>query len=206
MANELIWSSSMILIFRAYSITNTGAVPALSVVDTVSNIAFIIFGGISSAISIMIGKRLGANELDEAVENSKKLTAFAVMVSLGISILLFVGAPFIPKAYSYSSEVNDYIVTLLRIKCFFLPFYVVSVSTFFTLRAGGDMKSTLLLDALFSFCCPAMTATIISFFFAPNIIIFYAGIECFEFLKNYLAIHLWRKKRWVVNLTTMDNA
>ena len=34
---------------------------------------FIVFGGLSSAVSIMIGNKLGANKLDEARDNARKL-------------------------------------------------------------------------------------------------------------------------------------
>ena len=47
-------------------------------------IAYIIFGGLSSAVSILIGNRLGANQIDEAKSNAYKLIMFGVIVGLSI--------------------------------------------------------------------------------------------------------------------------
>ena len=62
-------------------------ISAISVVDTVMHIAYIIFGGLSSAVSILIGNRLGANQIEEAKSNAYKLITFGVMIGISIGTI-----------------------------------------------------------------------------------------------------------------------
>ena len=87
--NEILFSLGQALIFMSYMRCDEYLVASISVVDTVANIMFIVFGGLSSAVSIMIGNKLGANKLDEARDNARKLLCFALMVSLMIGMICF---------------------------------------------------------------------------------------------------------------------
>jgi len=176
-------------------------VAAISVVDTVVNIAFIIFGGISSAVSIMIGKRLGANQLEEARDNSLKLVAFGVIVSAAMGLILFIAASYIPNIYNLDTDINRVIVILLRIKSVLLPVYVVNVCVFFILRAGGDAKSTLIMDSVFLWVVNVLVSNVLSIYFILPLITLYVIVECLDFFKLALAMYYLKKGTWVNNIT-----
>ena len=71
-ANELFFSIGTSLVFKSYMRADELLVAAISVVDTVMNLAFIVFGGLSSAVAIFIGGKLGAGKLEEAKSDAKK--------------------------------------------------------------------------------------------------------------------------------------
>ena len=79
---------------------NESLIPAISVVDTVMQIAYIIFSGLSSAVSILIGNRLGANQISEARDNAYKLIAFGVMIAIVIASIFVSIAPIIASFYN----------------------------------------------------------------------------------------------------------
>ena len=176
-------------------------VAAITVVDTVMNIAFIIFGGLSSAVSIMIGKKLGANLLEEAKENALKLEVFGVMIGAVIGAILFVAAKYIPMIYNLDDSINHAITTLLRIKGVLIPVYVVNCCGFFIIRAGGDVKSTIIMDAGFLWVVSVSSATILSIFTPISLIHLFLIIESLDFLKMFLCIYYLKKGTWVNNLT-----
>ena len=55
-ANELFFSIGTSLVFKSYMRADELLVAAISVVDTVMNLAFIVFGGLSSAVAIFIAE------------------------------------------------------------------------------------------------------------------------------------------------------
>ena len=201
LTNETLYSLGIALVFKAYMQVSEALIPAIAVVDTVSNIAFIIFGGVSSAISIMIGNRLGANKLEEAKDNSLKLIVFAVMISSMIGLLLFVIAPYIPNIYQLSFDVNQSIVVLLRIKSVVFPVFTVNVCVFLILTAGGDTKSILIMDALFLWVISVTFATLLANYSTLPLVMVYMIVEGLDFIKVILAIYYFKKGTWLRNIT-----
>lgn len=199
--NEIMFSLGNAMIFKSYIRTDEFLVAAISVVDTVMNIAFIIFGGLSSAVAIMIGNKLGANELEEARENSLKLIVFGAMVAVVISAILISFSGLIPKIYNLEPEINQAITTMLCIKSLMIPFYVINVCIFFVLRAGGDAASTLMMDSGFLWGASVLFSTLLSIFTPIPLIPLYAIIESLDIFKLFVASYFYRKGHWVRNMT-----
>lgn len=199
--NEIMFSVGLAMVFKSYMRVNEYLVAAITVVDTVVNIAFIIFGGLSSAVSILIGKRLGANQLQEAKDNALKLIAFGTVISMVIGFILYIVAAYIPGLYQLDDEINQTITTLLRIKSFLLPVYVINVCAFFTLRAGGDAKSTLLMDSGFLWGVSVLVSTGLSLFTSIELVWLFIIVESLDIFKMAVAIYYLKKETWVRNLT-----
>ena len=199
--NEVLFSMATSIIFIAYSRCNETLIPAISVVDTVMQIAYIIFSGLSSAVSILIGNKLGANELSEAKENANKLIAFGVVVGMCITVMIFIVAPLIAEFYNVESFVKAAIVTLLRIKSCLLPIYVYDVCIFFVLRAGGDTLSTLIMDSGVLWCLNVTVSTVVSVYFDIPLVYLYAIVESMDVLKLFIASYFYKKGKWLKNIT-----
>ena len=199
-ANELIFSVGMSVIFKSYIRTDEHLVAAISVVDTVMNMAFIIFGGLSSAISIFIGGKLGAGKLKEAREEGKKIMLFALMVSVAIGFLMFCAAPFVHHLYNLSEDAQSALLSLLRIKSGLIPIYVFNVCTFFIFRAGGDTISTLIIDSGYLWAGPVLVSTVLSMFTSIGLVQLFLVVELLDLIKMYICLRLLKKGRWVRNL------
>lgn len=199
--NEVFYSLGLSMIFISYMRCDETLISAISVVDTVMQIAFIIFGGLSSAVSILIGKRLGANEIEEAKLNANKLIAFGVMVSILIGCIFISIAPLIASFYNVEEVIKNTIVTLLRIRSGLLPIYVYNVCIFFTLRAGGDTFSTMIMDSGFLWCAGVLVSTILSVYFTIPLVMLYTIVESFDIVKLFVATYFYRKGKWAKNIT-----
>ncbi len=198
--NEILFALGLALIYKSYMRADEYLVAAVSVVDTVQNIMFIVFGGLSSAVAILIGKRLGANELDEARDNSRKLITFGAMIALTIGTIIFIAAPYIPELYNLNPDVKSVIIILLRVKSVMLVLYVVDVCIFFILRAGGDAVSTLIMDAGFLWCAGVFVSTMLSVYTALPLLIIYIIVESLDIIKLFVAFHFFKKERWIKNI------
>lgn len=199
--NEIFYSTALSIIFIAYSRCDESLIPAISVVDTVMQIAFIIFSGLSSSVSIMIGNELGANRLKKAKDNSLKLIAFGIFIGLFISSIVFLVAPFIANYYNVEDFVKETIVSLLRVKSCLLPIYVYNVCVFFVLRAGGEAFSTLILDSGFLWVANVSISLILSFSFSIPLVLMYTIVECLDIPKLLLATYFYKKGKWLKNMT-----
>ena len=199
--NEVLFSLATSIIFIAYSRCDETLIPAISVVDTVMQIAFIIFSGLSSAVSILIGNKLGANLLEEARDNANKLIFFGVIVGICITCIVFILAPFLATFYNVEDFIKEAIVILLRVKACLLPIYVYDVCIFFILRAGGDTLSTLIMDSGVLWCLNVTVSTVLSLCFDIPLIYLYAFVESLDILKLFIATYFYRKEKWLKNIT-----
>lgn len=199
-ANEVLFQIGTSLVFKSYMRIDEILVAAISIVDTVMNIAFIIFSGLSASIAIFIGGKLGSGKLDEARADAKRIIAFGIMVGIVVASVMFIIAPYIHNLYELSMDAQIALKTMIRIKSCLVPVYVVTVCTFFVLRAGGDAVSTLILDSGFLYACPVLISTVLSLFTPIGLVPLYIATESLEIIKMCLAILLFRRGKWVKNL------
>ena len=181
-ANEIFFSLGLSIIFLSYMRCNESLIPAISVVDTVMQIAYIIFSGLSSAVSILIGNRLGANQISEARDNAYKLIAFGVMIAIVIASIFVSIAPII--------------------KSCLLPVYCYNACVFFTLRAGGDTFSTMLMDSGFLWGAGVLISTVLSMFTNISLVYLFTIVEASDIMKLFIATYFFKKGRWAKNITT----
>lgn len=199
--NEILFSLGMTMIFLSYMRCDESLISAISVVDTVMQIAFIIFGGLSSAVSILIGNKLGANEIEEAKDNANKLLAFGVLVAIVICSILIVVAPMIANVYNVEKVIKETIVILLRIKAVLLPIYVYNVCIFFMLRAGGDTFSTMIMDSGFLWCVSVLVSTLLSMFIPMPLVLLFIIVEGCDVVKLFVSTYFFKKGNWAKNMT-----
>ena len=199
-ANELFFSIGTSLVFKSYMRADELLVAAISVVDTVMNLACIVLGGLYSAVAIFIGGKLGAGKLEEAKSDAKKIIVFGVIVSAVLGAVLFCVAPYIHNLYSLSDEAIRALEILIRIKSCLMPIYVVNVCTFYVLRSGGDTFSTMLVDSGFLWIGPVTVSTLLSIFTSIEVVPLYVTVELLDLVKMFIAFWFLKRGRWVRNL------
>ena len=101
--NEFLWSFGTTFLLNVYSRRGTEVLKAFSISNTTTNLFYIVFGALATAISILVGQSLGAGKLEEAVDNDRKLIAFTVFVCLIFGIILAIIAPFVRRSSSYGN-------------------------------------------------------------------------------------------------------
>lgn len=201
--NEILFSVGLSIIFMSYMRCDEYLVAAISVVDTVVQILFIVFGGLSSAVSILIGKKLGANELQEARENARKLIVFGCGIAFTLGCISFAAASFVPTFYNVDVTIKQTITILLRLKSVLIFFYAFNVCIFFILRSGGDIVSTLLMDAGFLWIGGVVVSTVLSIYCDFPLVTLYLIVESLDIIKSFVAFYFFKKEKWVKNITAL---
>ncbi len=199
--NEFLWSMSLTLIVFCYAVRGKAVISAVSIATVVLDFNFIIINGLASAISIMVGKELGANKLKEAKENSYKLMMFAIFLCLIVGLVFSLFMPYITTFYNISQETNTLAKRLILVVCFCMPITAFYLSSFFTIRAGGKSIYTLLCDSIFQVIIVLPFAYVVCNYTTLNIIIIYLCVQCFDFVKGLIGLVIIKYANWANNLT-----
>jgi len=196
--NECIWSVGMSLLTLAYSKYGLVFVAAQSISSTVLNFFNITFRSLGIAVGIVAGRRLGAGEFDEAIDEVRKLNAFSLAVSVVIGVIVFILADYITMLYNVFPEAKEWAGFFIKASAFFMPFLSYENSSYFTLRSGGKIMITFLMDGCFVFFLCAPVAFIMQFF-APASVTFIA-VQALTVIKAFIGFVLIKSKTWVCSI------
>ena len=200
MLNELLWSGGMTVLNQCYSIRGLEVVSAMNIYTTISNLFFSAFISTGNATSIMVGQLLGAGELERAVDEDRKLIAFTFGLSIVLSAIMALTAPFFPLIYNTIPRVKHLATEILLLGALMMPMHAFANSCYFTLRSGGKTVITFIFDsgALWLISVPA--AFIIAHFTEIPIVQFFAIVEGLNLIKCAVGYVMVKKRHWVVNL------
>ncbi len=200
MVNEMLWSGGMTVLNQCYSVRGLEVVSAMNIATTISNLFFSAFISTGTATAIMVGQLLGAGEKERAVDEDRKLIAFALMLSIVLGAAMAAGAPFFPLVYNTIPYVRRLATEILLVTAVMLPLHAYSNSCYFTLRSGGKTLITFLFDSGAVWLVNIPVAFAIAHWTRMPIVPFYAAVESLNVVKCALGFVLLRQRRWVVNL------
>lgn len=206
MTNELFWSFGMATLFKFYATRGKEVISGISIAGTTSDLFFVLFGGMAVATTILISQPLGANDIDQARRNGYYMLGFSTSLALLFGIAMFATSFIVPSFYNVSAQSQHIASTMLRIQSFMFWIYMGTAQCYFILRAGGDMKSTLVMDAGFMWLVNIPVVGLFTYLTGFNIFALYIIGQSTDFVKLNLAYRLIKRERWLVNLTIDKNA
>lgn len=200
LANELLWSAGMTTMNQCYSIRGLEVVSATNISSTVNNLFFCVFFAIGNTIAILVGQLLGAGELEQAVDEDRKLITFSVLLNILVGLLMAALAPVFPKVYNTTDTVKSIAASMLLINACLMPVCAFGHASYFTLRSGGKTVITFFFDCGFMWVVCIPLAFILSRLTDMPITGMYLCIQLMEVVKSIIGAFLLRSKIWVNNL------
>ena len=85
--NEILWSAGMATLLKYYSTRGISANTGYSISTTVSDLFYVLFTGMATATTVMVGTYLGADELDKARANGYKLIIFSMLMAVVLGVM-----------------------------------------------------------------------------------------------------------------------
>ena len=202
--NEILWSSGTMLFFWTYARINEPALPAINVSDQVFNVGWVFFMGMSSAVSVMVGKHLGASQFDQAKQNAKRLYALGLMISVVCAAVALGVAQLLPGIFPKLSPPQIPLAKhLIYILTGFFPLIALYVISFYLLRAGGDTRNAMLLDSGYTWVLPVPAALVMGIALPGKIDVRLAMfiLQFLMSLKVAWALRIIKRGTWLNNLT-----
>lgn len=198
--NEFLFSFGQTFFMQSYALRGDSALAAINISAAISQLVFITFGGIGTAVAVLVGNTLGENKLQEAKENSKKIFLFAFLFALILGLILFILSFFILNLYDISQE-TEYIAKFnIRVNALIIPIISLYMAMYFTLRSGGDTRSTMIMDAGFIWLVQVPLIYVLSRHTDLGVVYLFLIIQLLEIPKVGLAYSRYRKDYWVRNL------
>ncbi len=202
MINETMWQIGMATLIKGYSSRGALVNTAYSISSTIADLFFILFAGMATATTVLVGTPLGANKLDEAKDNGYKLICFSMLLSIVFALAMSSSSLLVPLLYN---NVSEYSISLsqsfLKVMSIFFMLYMFNTQCFFTLRTGGDTKNTMFMDSCFMWAFNIPLVLILAYKTNLPILYVYTVGQSTDIVKAIIAYRMVRKEKWVNNLT-----
>lgn len=199
-ANEFLWSLSLTLRNQCYATRGIDVVAAQNICSTIFNLFSVIYMSFGTVISIMVGGLLGQGRFQEARDTNRKVLVCSVCCGITLGTMLTLCSGIFPDVYNTEAEVKALASYMMIISGIFMPLYAFNHSSYFTIRSGGNVWVTFIMDS--GFMCAVMLPAVFLFsrFSAIDIAALYVIGQGAESLKAFFSFALLKKSQWTKNL------
>lgn len=201
--NEAMWALGVAGINMVYGRMGESNIAALTITRTVENLAFVLIVGLCNACGVMIGKNIGREDFNKALDYAKRFTLLvpAFCLCIGSVIIAFRGP--ILSLFSLSAEAKHAATLLLLIFGIEMPMrnvpYVSIVGIF---RAGGDTRKGMLYDVSCLWCLALPLAVILGLVCKLEFLLVYPLVLIVEDIpKATLCIRHTLSGKWMRSVT-----
>lgn len=144
---EMLWSLGITVYTGIYARIGTGSVAAVSIASTIEGVAVVPFLGIASAAAIMLGNRIGAGDIEDAMDYARRFLVLAIGGALAVGFLIFVSRWMLLSLYQISPEARQDAFGILAVVSVALWLKAANMMMIVgILRSGGDTQFAFLAD------------------------------------------------------------
>lgn len=200
---EVLWSLGQLMFAMAYARIGKDATASIQLTNTIQNIFFIFANAVSSAAAVLIGHSLGSSNKEYASLQAIYFLQITTIFGVISSLILILAPDFLLKIYGGLEEnIYDTAHKLLIIRGIFIPFRFLNGMLFVgILRAGGETKLPLKIEmiTMWVFAIPMSFIGVLLFKWPIEWIFTIVSLE--EFIKFFIIYPIYKKKRWLNNIT-----
>lgn len=207
LGNDVIWGVAFSMYAVIIGHMGTDAVAANSFVVVVRNLGTIFCFGIASAGSILLGKIIGENRLEDAREGAKKLMKLTVIAGVVGGLIVFACMPVVLKyaSGSLSATAMHYLKYMLLINTYYIMGTAVNTTLIAgVFRAGGDSKFGFICDTIDMWVYAVPLGFIAAFVLNLPVLVVYFLLCTDEFVKWPWVIRHYKSGKWLNNITRDD--
>ncbi|MDR2493801.1 MAG: MATE family efflux transporter [Spirochaetaceae bacterium] len=207
--SEASWISSETILVALYNGRGGAEVVAgMAAGLTVANIFFLLFGGIWTAVAVIVGGNLGAGKLEEAKTKARWIQSGSVAAGCAVAVLgAALATALVPLVFSNLSETARGIsLGLVYVITLYLPVWCLLNAMFAISRAGGDAAMGMYTDLSVNTLLFVPGCFILALCTDLNPVTMFAALKVTDFFKLMVARHFLNKERWVRNLTVRAGA
>lgn len=198
--NESLWAVGMAAISGSYAYRGLEVVAASNIASTAWNLFCVMMFAMGSVTAIIVGRELGAGNIEGARDVDRKLLFFTVSAHCLIGVVVLITAPMIPQMYDVADSVRAIAADMLRIQAFVLPVHAYVHVAYFTIRSGGKTFITFLFDCVYTCVVPVSVSFILCRLTDLDIVLCYALVQATDMIKMGIAIPLLASGCWAKNI------
>ncbi|MDR2245558.1 MAG: MATE family efflux transporter [Treponema sp.] len=202
--SEASWVSSETIMTALYNGRGGAEVVAgMAAGWTIANIFFLLFGGIWTTASVLVGGSLGAGRLDEARRRGAWIASGAAAAGCVIAAAgAGAAALLIPLVFSSLTGAARHIsLALVFVILIYMPLWSLLNALFAISRAGGDTALGMYVDVSVNTLIFVPGAFALALLTPLHPVTMFALLKLSDLIKYAIARRWFRKERWVRNLT-----
>lgn len=202
MVNELIWALGISMQNVIMARTDTNAIAAFNILNTVSQLTWVLFMGLGNGAAVLVGKKIGEGADGEARAYASRIVRFMPLLAAGVGLLLVPISWVLPFIFNVGSEVFAILGAMIVIMVLSYPFRAFNMSMVIGVcRAGGDTVFCAVYDTAVMWAVALPAAAAASFIFHAPVWVVFLCIAMEDPLKMVLG--LWRLEtgKWLHDVT-----
>jgi Na+-driven multidrug efflux pump len=201
MSNELIWALGITAYAAIYARLGTEAYAAVAIKDTIENLMFVPFIGITNACAILVGHTIGAGKKEAAQGFVKQSVIISMGLGLLLGLLLGLSRNFIISYFNIEDTTRGFAVSMVLVLAFSLWMRASNILFFIgMMRPGGDTQFAIRMDASSMWLIGVPLALLAAFVFHLPVYFVYLTVMIEEAVKFIVSVWRYRSKRWIHDL------
>lgn len=202
LVSEFLWSLGQNVESAVYGHLGTANLAAYTLTCPIQGLIVGALSGLSAAAGIMVGKRLGKKEYDDAYRESGKIMFAGLIGAVFVSTQLILLA----GAYTGLYRVNQNVKELGRILLIVFALYApVKVENMILgggiIRSGGNTRIIMIIDIIGTWCIGIPLCLIAAYVFQWGIVGVYTLLTTEEIFRLIVSLVVFKKRKWIISLS-----
>ena len=200
--SEFLWSLGQNVESAVYGHLSTANLAAYTLTCPIQSLIVGALSGLSAAAGVMVGKRLGKKEYDNAYAESKKIMFAGLIGSLIVSTLLILLAGTYTRFYRVDNLVKELGKTLLIIFALYAPVKVENmILGGGIIRSGGNTRIIMIIDIIGTWCIGIPLCLIAAYVFHWGIVGVYTLLTTEEIFRLVVSLVIFKRRKWMISLS-----
>lgn len=203
--NETLFGFGMTLFVKAFGLLGTQSMDAYYVANQIFNLFLFLVHGYGSAVSILIGTRLGEGRIELAKTEAKyQLGLGFILAVILVLIMLGLQQPLLELYHVDNQTVEAMCKGLLNVLAFKVFMRMFNFLMFSTLKAGGDAKIMNFLDSGIMYLVGIPIAFMsVTVFAIDSIVVVLMLCQSEQIIRFFLTYRRYHSGIWAKDLTKM---
>ncbi|MBS6162871.1 MATE family efflux transporter [Hydrogeniiclostridium mannosilyticum] len=200
--NELMWGAGASMNSAVIGHLGSAATAANSVAQVTRQLATVVAFGIANAAAIMIGKAIGAGDVERAKNYGARFTKLTLLAGVAGAVVVLIVRPIVMASMTLSPEAEGYLSMMMLVMSYFVIGQAYNTTMVVgVFRAGGDTRFGLALDVISMWCCSILLGAIAAFVLKWSVPVVYIILMSDEVLKVPFTTWRYKTRVWLKNVT-----
>ena len=202
LASEFLWSLGQNVESAVYGHLGTSNLAAYTLTCPVQGLMTGALSGLSAAAGVMVGKRLGRKEYDEAYGESKKIMYAGLIGAVAVSAVLMLLAEGYTGLYRVDPGVKELGRILLIVFALYAPVKVENmILGGGIIKSGGDTKIVMIIDIVGTWCIGIPLCLLAAYVFQWGIVGVYTLLTTEELFRLAVSLAIFKKRKWMISFS-----
>lgn len=198
---EVVWSLGENVYAAIYGHMGTDASAAMTLINPIQGLVIGALCGLSQAASVIIGKKLGNEEQEDAYAAAKKLILYGAVSAIALSVVVILSSALYVEIYQVEEAVKVLTRQILFAYALVAPFKVLNmILGGGIIRSGGRTKYVMFIDMIGTWCFGVPLGLLSAFVLKLSIPYVYFILSLEECIRFGISLVVFRNKNWMNRL------